>query len=446
MVRKASRKVDRYTQTFKSQRQRRTPPAPPARTIRTRSQCITSSTSFFNRLPAEVFHMILDQLSVLEISVFSMVSKEITQCIVDHISTLAWRNKVITQSFHPSTRLELTSTVAHYRNLGLLFKRCTLLLPTKERLKLIFSMFAQIPCFMLEHCLVPDCIGFTSCGVFLQTLIAGWDELECHRVFNFLCEHTNLLPRMEAVITAKPGVRQYKELQLRLFCRRVLLDPWLTEPDCQFWLRQLLRSLPMVSQARLLFILYGPLLPEGSLGWQDVVERVLPHTALWELARTVLLLNGNLQVKGWTFDSMLVVLEELIVIPQPWHLENVARLLVLCGSSLCYTVLASRAVNGRLVEISRLIVYIILVCEKDGYYMSWAVKLVQHICQVFHSAPEKFCFIQHLESMFTEITREFFELSLAVNHLEDRETFQNLCILLDSSARFHTKFLHMLLK
>lgn len=53
------------------------------------------------------------------------------------------------------------------------------------------------------------------------------------------------------------------------------------------------------------------------------------------------------------------------------------------------------------------------VCEKDGYYMSWAVKLVQHICQVFHSAPEKFCFIQHLESMFTEITREFFELSLA---------------------------------
>lgn len=49
------------------------------------------------------------------------------------------------------------------------------------------------------------------------------------------------------------------------------------------------------------------------------------------------------------------------VIPQPWHMENVARLLVLCGDSLCYTVLASKALNGRLTEVSRIIVYIILV-------------------------------------------------------------------------------------
>lgn len=42
-------------------------------------------------------------------------------------------------------------------------------------------------------------------------------------------------------------------------------------------------------------------------------------------------------------------------------MENVARLLVLCGSSLCFTVLASKAINGRLLEISRLIVFIILV-------------------------------------------------------------------------------------
>lgn len=42
-------------------------------------------------------------------------------------------------------------------------------------------------------------------------------------------------------------------------------------------------------------------------------------------------------------------------------MENVARLLVLCGDSLCYTVLASKALNGRLTEVSRIIVYIILV-------------------------------------------------------------------------------------
>ncbi|XP_034742122.1 F-box only protein 47-like [Etheostoma cragini] len=444
MVRKASRKAGIYTQTQKSRK--RTPFRPrPTRTIMTRSQCNTRG-SFFHGLPSEVFDMILDKLSEVEISVFSMVSKEITRYIMNYISTLAWKNKTISQSFHHSTCLEQRSIIGHYRDLGLLFKRCTLLLPTKDRLRFIFSKFSQIPCFLLERCLAPDCIGFSSYGVFLQTLIAGWDELECHRVFNFLCDFTYLLQKMEAVITGKPGVRWYQKLQLRLFCRQVLLDPWPNQSECQFWLMQLMKPWPMVSQAHLLFILYGPLLPEGSLGWQDLVERGLPHSALWDLARAILLLFGKLEVQGQCTNSLLSILEELIVIPQPWHVENVARLLVLCGSSLCYTVLVSKAVNRRLLETSRLIVYIILVCEKDGYHMSWAVRMVQQICKVFTTAPERFGFIQQLENMFSEVTREFFEFSVAGNHLDDRETFQTLCILLDSSARFHTKFLHMFLK
>ncbi|XP_030613689.1 F-box only protein 47 [Archocentrus centrarchus] len=444
MVRKKpSSNVGKYTWTGKPYKKTHHRPRPP-RTIMTRSQCSTSSTSFFSRVPAEVFDMILDKLSVREISVFAMVSKEITRHVADYISTVAWKNKMILQSFHYATLLEQKSTIGHYRDLGLLFKRCTLLLPTKDRLKFIFSKISKIPCFMLEKCVAPDCFGFSSFGAFLQTLIAGWDELECHRVFSFLCDLTNLLQKIEAVITAKPGVKWYQELQLRLFCRQVLLDP--NQLECQFWLMQLLKPWPMVSQAHLLFILYGPLLPEGSLGWQDLVDRGLPHSALWDLAKAILMTFGKLEVKGWSTDSVLSILEELIVIPQPWHMENVARLLVLCGSSLCYSVLASKALNGRLLELSRLIVYIVLVCEKDGYHMSWAVKLVQQICKVFSTAPERFYFIQQLENTFSEVTREFFEFSVAGNHFDDRETFQTLCILLDSSAHFHTKFLHMFLR
>lgn len=52
-------------------------------------------------------------------------------------------------------------------------------------------------------------------------------------------------------------------------------------------------------------------------------------------------------------------------------------------------------------------------CEKDGYDMSWAVKLVHQICKVFSTAPEKFRFIQQLENMFSEVTREVFEFSVA---------------------------------
>jgi hypothetical protein len=44
---------------------------------------------------------------------------------------------------------------------------------------------------------------------FPQSLTAGWDELECHRVYNFLCELTNLSRKMQTVVYSKPG----KELQ-----------------------------------------------------------------------------------------------------------------------------------------------------------------------------------------------------------------------------------------
>uniref|UniRef100_M3ZMM3 F-box protein 47 n=1 Tax=Xiphophorus maculatus TaxID=8083 RepID=M3ZMM3_XIPMA len=421
-VRKTTNNARKCSWTRKSHHLK-TPQRPrPVRTVMTRSQC-TSAAGFFNGLPAEVFHMILDQMSVVDISVFSMVSKELTSCVVSYISSQAWRNKTIIQSFHNPTLLEQRSTLEHYRHLGLLFKRCTLLLPTKDRLKFIFSKFSQ--------CFTPDCTGFSRYGVLLQTLIAGWDELECHRVFCFLCEQTNLLLKTEALLTTKPG--RYQELQLRLFCRKVLLDPCQNQPDGQFWLVQLLKPWPLVSQAHLLFILFGPLLHEGEVTFRH---------ALWDLAKCILMLSGTLQVKGWSTDSVLSILEELIVIPQPWYLENVARLLVLCGSSLCYTFLASKALNGRLDEISRVIIHIILVCEKDGYHMSWAVKLVQQICKVFSTAPERKK-LQHVLKAFKNVNNN--SLSPG-NNFEDRETFQTFCILLDSSARFHTKLLHMFLK
>uniref|UniRef100_A0A672FXA0 F-box domain-containing protein n=1 Tax=Salarias fasciatus TaxID=181472 RepID=A0A672FXA0_SALFA len=378
------------------------------RTVPSRRQAASPGVSYLDRLPVELFDMILDKLSVLEISVFSMVSKDICRYIMDYISTLAWKKKAISSHFHHPSCPEWVSTIQHYRDLGLLFKRCTLLLPTKERLRFIFNKFTHVPCFTLEQCLTPQCSGFSSYGIFLQTLIAGWDELECHRVFNFLCDNINLLQRTEAVITAN-----FQELQLRFFCRRVLLDPWSQKPEGDFWLLQLLQPWPMVSQAHLLFILYGPLMPEGVLAWQDLVERELPHQALWDLAQAILMLFSQFKAKHLTVDSIPAIFEELIVIPQPWHVLNVARLLVLCGNDFCFTFLASKALNGRLPEISRLIVFIILVCEKDGYHMNWAVKLVKAVCDVFAKVNDKYNFIQQLESKFSEVTREFFEMSVS---------------------------------
>lgn len=54
----------------------------------------------------------------------------------------------------------------------------------------------------------------------LQTLIAGWDVLECNRVFTFLCDTTNLLQKTEAVIAAEPGILFFQSVGLKRFNRK----------------------------------------------------------------------------------------------------------------------------------------------------------------------------------------------------------------------------------
>ncbi|KAG5283322.1 hypothetical protein AALO_G00040810 [Alosa alosa] len=420
---------------------------PYSRRIITRSQCRTSQ-GFFERLPAEVFDLILDYLTVSDVSVFSMVSKAISNYIVSHVSTLSWKKKMVLWKFHQcsSTKDEL-SAFSHYRSLGLLFKRCTLLLPTKDRLKFMSSRLSQVPCFTLDQCTsTSGCLGFACYGMFLQTLIAGWDELECHRVFNFLCEITNLTRKIETVVTSKPGSSPHLEQQVRNFCRKVLLDPRQSRQDSLFWLTCILKPWPMVNQARLLFILYGPVQSNGELGWQDVCVGVVAQCSLWDLAKAIILLYSDTNAKDWTADTVLGIVDEMAVLPQPWYLENMARLLILCGNNICYTVLASKAINGRLFDISQLLVFIILVSEKDGYCMSWSVKMMQQLCNVFPGAPEKWSFLQSMENMLSEISMEMYELIMSGNRNENQETFQNLCSLLNACAHFHTEIMYMFLK
>ncbi|XP_056890397.1 F-box only protein 47-like isoform X2 [Takifugu flavidus] len=444
MVKKTSKRNARsFTDCFKLRRtplQRR-----PARTIVTRSQSHVRG-GLFRRLPSELFDMILDQMSVRDLSIFSMVSKEVNGQVRAYISTLAWRKRMMNENFHHFVSFKQTFIVGHYKDLSLLFKRCTLLLPTKERLKFIFSKISQIPCFSMDQCELPGCLGLSCYGVFFQTLIAGWDRLECHRVFNFLCELTHLLKNIEAVLSERPGLKRYQERQIRLYCRHVLLDCWPNQPVKKFWLNLLLNPWPLVSQARLLFILYGPSCPDGTLNWHSLVEMELPRRSLWEVANAIHLLFGDTDLEDQSNQSMLTILEELIVVPQQWHVDNVARLLVLCESSLCYNILASKAINGRLFEVSRLLVHIVLVCEEDNYHVSWAVKLVHRIYNLLRTAAEKFRFIQQLESMFSMVTMEMLEFSVTGNNVGDRETLQSLHFFLNSTARFHAKLLQMFVR
>lgn len=52
-------------------------------------------------------------------------------------------------------------------------------------------------------------------------------------------------------------------------------------------------------------------------------------------------------------------------------MENNARLLILSGNNICFTFMASKAVNGRAFELARLVVFLALVSTTEQGLLSF---------------------------------------------------------------------------
>ncbi|XP_071885132.1 F-box only protein 47 isoform X2 [Anas platyrhynchos] len=360
-----------------------------------------STLGYFKTLPLEIFQMLLNYLSVKDISMLCMVSKTIGNRLITYISTPSGNRRLLLQDFHnielPGKK-EGSYILEHYKSLGLLLKRCTLLLPTKDRLKYIHKILSEVSCFKFNGCPSPlHCLGLQCYGVFLQILTAGWDELECHRVFNFLSELSNLPRKVQTVVSSKPGSARKLELRIRLFCRSVFLNHWIHRSDSAFWLTRILKPWPMVNQARLLYIIFGPV-------------------------------------------------SSLDVVPREWLMENNARLLILSGNNICFTFMASKAVNGRAFELARLVVFLALVCEKDLYCMDWAVKMMQKVCKVFSTPGERNNFLQSVENAFAHIIMDMLQAVLSGDRDEEDISFLNLFHLINAQANFHKEILYLTMR
>ncbi|XP_063158884.1 F-box only protein 47 [Candoia aspera] len=406
-----------------------------------------STLGDFKALPLEIFQMVLEYLSVKDISMMSMVSKSISNRLINYISTPSGNRRFLPQDFHNhelSGCRKGSSNLEHYRSLGLLLKRCTLLLPTKERLKYIHKILSEISCFKFSGCSDPlHCLGLQCYGVFLQTLTAGWDEFECHRVYNFLCEFSSLPRRMQTIVNSKPGNARKLELRIRTFCRNVLLNHWIHRSDSAFWLTRILKPWPMVNQARLLYIIFGPASTvDGHVVWQKMIQGPTDETSLKGLADAIKLLYDT-EAKEWTADDVISLVDELAVVPQEWLLENSARLLILCGNNICFTFMASKAVNGRAIELAKLVVFLALVCEKDLYCMDWAVKMMQKVCKVFSTTTERNNFLQSVENAFAHIIMDALQSVISGEHDEEDSSFLNLFHLVNAQANFHKEILYL---
>uniref|UniRef100_UPI00358EDEFC F-box only protein 47 n=1 Tax=Myxine glutinosa TaxID=7769 RepID=UPI00358EDEFC len=261
-------------------------------------------------------------------------------------------------------------------------------------------------------------------------MIAGWNEVECLKVFTFLNEKVYLENKTSSAFIGQPGTEPELEIELRLFYRHMLLDHCKYPNECIFWLIQILKPWPTVNKARLLYILYGPVCTfSRCVLWDGMSTLSAPDTWLWELANAMRLLY-NAENKDCNHDELISIVNELGGLSNGWWPENIARFIIMCGDTICFNFLASKAINVHTAQLSTLVVFLTMVCEKDGYCMQWMTKLIERLCAVMICVQDKRVFLNSIEKVFL---RTILHL---IPSLRDETLKEQLLLFLDFVSRY----------
>ncbi|XP_013389795.1 F-box only protein 47 [Lingula anatina] len=393
---------------------------------------------YFEILPPELKTRIFQCVTIEELSMLALSSKNMRNRVEQYRCSKAGFKR-----FMPIAKLHLPAPLPiedqatllhHFLKLGLLMKRSTCLYATKERLKLIDAYLSKLYC---KHSNCPDisnCMGLLCYGTFLKSVIAGWDDMECGRVFDFITNSTGVSSDIEAMLKTAPGTQANSsvELNTRLFFRRGILDFIKRRDEKTAWLSRILKPQPIIFQARLLYIIFGPA-SEGEIEWDEVSEST-PRNAqeaqqhFGQLASALTMLYHY--HSEWSEDDIISVLDELTNLPDEWVSENVAHLLTLCGDTITVRSIASKAINGRMQEVANIITSISLVCVKNHYNSSWVVFLVRKTCSLLDNPKDKLALLNNIAETFKDSIMDLHEYG------ESEERDADLEFLVTAQAEF----------
>ncbi|XP_071099492.1 F-box only protein 47-like [Haliotis cracherodii] len=373
-----------------------------------------SPLGIFDILPLELKFYILKFCSVIDLSLMTITSKAMRNLIEGYRVTRPLSRHFL-ELPDPHVILPLDEQAEYfkkYQRLGLLMKRSSCLYATKERLKFVNDFLTRMMCSNSKYCTeAVSCVALCSFGHFFHTVIAGWDDSECQKAYDVVCQHSCILKTLKYVVTGNPGYSMDQEMKCRVFLRRVFLDACPTSQDKAFWLSRILKPWPMVHQAKILYLLYGAE-TDGELLWYDMCEST-PSTSeesarqFGEIANIIQILY--LQSKEWSEDDIISVLDELTSYPDEWLAENVAHLLLMCGDQITSKLLISKAINGRIIELCSITTSFCLVCVKNNFSLSYVITMLQNIIKVMDSPKDRMTFINSMMDMFKELILDMHE-------------------------------------
>ncbi|XP_062599947.1 F-box only protein 47-like [Saccostrea cucullata] len=386
--------------------------------IKSETMC-SGSLGHFVVLPLELKFLILRYLTVEDLSILTITSKAMRNLIEGYRVLMPLIPNVLLQKLHVSKSAQVSpqeqqkTYLEIFHRLGLLTKRSTCLYATRDRLKFVNGILTKMMCNNADCDNLSQCLSLTCFGKFLHTVIAGWDDSECQRTYDAIIHHTCLLKNVKLVMSSKPGTHAQIECEVRMFLRRVILDHCQSVVDRAFWLGRILKPWPMVHQARILFMLYGPE-SNGEIQWFEFCENTPANPEqsakhFGELANAIQILYGYRQ--EWSEDDIISVLDELTSSPDEWLAENVAHMLILCGDVITSKMLMSKAINGRTIELSSITTSFCVVCVKNSFSLSYVLGMIQNIIGAMDKPKDRLQYFNSLMDMFRELILDIHEFS-----------------------------------
>ncbi|XP_067932929.1 F-box only protein 47-like [Watersipora subatra] len=330
-----------------------------------KKQCLMSHGPLgdFENLPLELKYKLFSYLTVTDLSKLALASKALCKDVEDYRGTVYGRKKfLLNVDVHSMERTENwpSDAIHAYFRLGIYMKRTSFLKSTSKRLKHIGE-------YLSEHLICKEqcgdgrrCVSFYCYGTFLHTMIAGWDDFECLRVMEFVHQNSPVYRYLTRIFSSSPGTLPHLEVYVRCFYRRAFYDVLRKTEDKAYWLNTILKSHPIINQAKLMQILF---LPKNSLGvhFSAAVYDSWEVSCLAELGKALLYLS---QQKLWTDDNIISVIDEIIALPSAWNHHNVATLLFNCGEEITLRVFISKSINNRLSEIVCIAHHLLVVSVK----------------------------------------------------------------------------------
>ncbi|XP_067137245.1 F-box only protein 47-like [Centruroides vittatus] len=193
-------------------------------------------------------------------------------------------------------------------------------------------------------------------------------------------------------------------MYVRRYYRYIYLDYSWNSTDLNFWLSKILKPWPLEHQAKLLFLLYGPVCSD-KIQWFELLENIPEGYS--EASRKLTGLAYIIQLmQEWNENRIISILEEITHTPEMWLPENIAILLLICGDAVTEMFMGNKLLNRKMSELTCLVVYLAMACKRCGYHQTWLVQAIDKACRMSKNEKDRQEFIQMIPAAFEEIITE----------------------------------------